>query len=42
MSASGGGTAVGESRAANRALGLLACVLGLVFFLQVFWMDIKT
>jgi sorbitol/mannitol transport system permease protein len=42
MSASGGGTAVGESRAANRALGLLAWVLGLVFFFPVFWMVLNS
>jgi sorbitol/mannitol transport system permease protein len=34
--------AVGESRAANRAFGLLAWVVGLVFFFPVFWMVLNS
>ena len=38
MSAAAAPIVVGESRWANRAWGLLAWVLGLLFFFPVFWM----
>ena len=38
MSAEASAVAVGESRWVNRSLGLLAWVVGLIFFFPVFWM----
>src|SRR4051812_43919000 len=42
MSAAPSAQAVGESRWANRWFGLLAWVLGLVFFFPVFWMVLNS